>query len=387
MNSAYILLVDDEPVNLILLEHLLEPEGYETFSADSGEQALTVAKQVRPSLILLDVMMPDMDGFEVCRQLRADPTLQSVPIIFLTALADDESRLKGLGLMGDDYLTKPISNSLVLAKVANTLRLTQMRSTEFRVKIRQQAERQVNAAWSISESLLEKFRLFVPDQLLNRIAPKGVESIQLGNAIEAEVTALFCDIRGFTSIVEMQEATDTFEWLNAFFSSMNQVITDHGGFIDKFVGDGLMAVFDRPQCHAQDALNTALAMQQTLGEFNSTYEQYNLQQPLKVGIGIHTGKAMMGTIGSDRRMDSTVIGDVINTASRLEELTKLYSCSILASDRVIAEIKHPEAFQLRWVDRIAPRGKQQEYDLYEVLGVHPTPVLDVPLAKDMETII
>ncbi len=386
MNSSYILLVDDEPMNLILLEHLLEPEGYETFAADSGAQALATAKQVRPSLILLDVMMPEMDGFEVCRQLRADPDLQSVPIIFLTALSDDESRLKGLGLMGDDYLTKPISNSLVLAKVANTLRLTQMRATEFRVEIREQAQRQVNAAWNISESLLEKFRLFVPDQLLNRIAPKGVESIQLGNAIEAEVTALFCDIRGFTSIVETQPAADTFEWLNAFFSRMNQVITDNGGFIDKFMGDALMAVFDRPH-HAQNALTAALSMQQTLTEFNRTYEQYNLQQPLKVGIGIHTGTAVMGTIGSDRRMDSTVIGDVINTASRLEELTKLYKCPILASDRVIAEIKHPEAFQLRWVDRIAPRGKQQEYDLYEVLGAYPDFVLDAPLVKDLETLI
>lgn len=367
-----ILLVDDEPNNLLLLEELLYSQGYETLIASSGVQALEIVKDFQPDLILLDVMMPDLGGFEVCRRLREDAKLQTVPVIFLTALDDEESKLQGLEILGDDYFTKPIQTTLLLKKIANTLRLIEMRSQhsgqQMQEKIKEKTKRQLSAAWQINEYLSEKFRLFVPDQFLRRIAPQGVESIQLGNAREEELTILFCDIREFTAIAETQTASDTFEWLNAFFTQMNQAIATNYGFIDKFLGDALMAVFDRTGNHGQDALSAAVAMVDSLNRFNRDREQYNLDQPVNIGIGIHTGVAMIGTVGSDRRMDSTVIGDVVNTAARLEELTKLYGCHILASDAVIAQMRQPELFQCRLVDRVIPRGKQQAVDLYEVLG-------------------
>lgn len=367
-----ILLVDDEPNNLLLLEELLHSQGYETLVASSGVQALKIAKDFQPNLILLDVMMPDLGGFEVCCRLREDAKLQTVPVIFLTALDDEESKLRGLEMLGDDYFTKPIKITLLLKKIANILRLREMRSQHseqlMQEKIKEKTKRQLSAVWQINEYLSEKFRLFVPDQFLSRIAPEGVESIQLGNAREEELTILFCDIRDFTAIAETQTPSDTFEWLNAFFTRMNQAIATHHGFIDKFLGDALMAVFDRTGNHAQDALSAAVAMVQSLNQFNSDRQKYNLEQPVNIGIGIHTGVAMIGTVGSDRRMDSTVIGDVVNTAARLEELTKLYGCHILASDAVIAQMRQPELFSCRLIDRVTPRGKQQALDLYEVLG-------------------
>ncbi len=375
---AYILLVDDDANNLLLLEELLSAEGYQTRSAQSGNEALALAQSLPPDLILLDVMMPGMDGFQVCHHLRTDPILQITPIIFLTALDDDESRLRGLELSGDDYLTKPIQTKLLVAKVANILRLKQLRSRQSELQMQQhlqdQLQQQMSTAWEMSAALSEKFRLFVPDQFLERIAPQGVDSIQLGHATEAEMTVLFCDIREFTAIAEDQHALETFQWLNAFFQQMNDAIAAHHGLIDKYLGDSILAVFDRSSHHAEDGLLAALSMRQALIEFNRHRQQFGLSQPINIGIGVHTGVALIGTVGSDRRMDSTVIGDVVNTASRLEELTKVYGCQILVSHAAIAQLDASEHFYLRWVDQVMPRGKRQEIDLYEVLGTLTQPI-------------
>ncbi|HEY9296982.1 MAG TPA: adenylate/guanylate cyclase domain-containing protein, partial [Phormidium sp.] len=181
-------------------------------------------------------------------------------------------------------------------------------------------------------------------------------------------TVLFCDIRKFTSICESQSANETFQWLNVFFTQMNDCVTAHYGFIDKYLGDALMVVFDRPESHSQDAINGALMMQQKIIEFNRDRFKYNLKQPINIGIGIHTGKGIIGALGADSRIDSTVIGDVVNTASRLQELTKDYACGIIASDSVISQLTQSEFFEVRWIDRVVPRGKQKAQDIYEICG-------------------
>ena len=407
------MLVDDEPANLTLLEELLRLEGYATVSAESGAEALSLARASRPDLILLDIMMPEMNGFDVCEILRKDTALQTVPVIFLTALDDDTSRLRGLEMMADDYLTKPFNSRLLLAKVENILQLSKMRSqavaSQFNQQVKEQSKRQIAAAWEANEYLSEKFQLFVPEQLLGRIAPQGIESIQLGNVTEEELTILFCDIRGFTAIAESQEARETFEWLNAFFTEMNDCITSHGGFIDKYLGDAIMSVFDKRKSHAMDAIEAAVAMQESLQKFNASRQKYNLENPLNIGTGINTGIGMIGTLGSDRRMDSTVIGDVVNTASRLENLTKIYGCQIIVSENALVHAREflngisansnskeslllkcdlevgtqetiisnsrataadsdlpSNNYYYRWIDRVTPRGKQQAIEIYEI---------------------
>ncbi|MFB2937135.1 response regulator [Aerosakkonemataceae cyanobacterium BLCC-F154] len=373
-----ILLVDDEPVNITLLESLLAAEGYDTVSATSGMAALSMAKTSIPDLIVLDIMMPEMNGFEVCQKLREDPNLQTVPIIFLTALDDDHSKLRSLEVMGDDFVTKPFKSSLLLRKIANILRLQEMRSQQAQQEIKEKTKRQFSAAWNINLALSEKLRLFVPDQFLRRIAPTGVESIQLGNAQEEEITVLFCDIRKFTTICESQSPSETFQWLNVFFTQMNDCITANYGFIDKYLGDALMVVFDRKETHAQDAVNGALMMQRKIVEFNSDRTKYNLEQPINIGIGIHTGKGIIGALGADSRIDSTVIGDVVNTAARLQELTKHYECGIIASDSVISLLTESQYFEVRWIDKVVPRGKQKAQDIYEICGKS-TPPTNTPL--------
>jgi class 3 adenylate cyclase/CheY-like chemotaxis protein len=361
-SQPYILLVDDEPNNLLLLEELLSSEGYRTYSVSSGIEALAAAEVESPDLILLDVMMPGLNGFEVCQHLRESETMQAIPVIFLTALDDDESRLTGIEMMADDYLAKPIRSEMLLSKVRSLLRLNQLRQQ----KMQRSVQDQVDTAWHVSENLAEKFRLFVPDQFLQRIAPRGLDSIQVGNAREEELTILFCDIREFTAIAEGQDPKQTFVWLNNFFEQMNQAITTHHGFIDKFLGDAIMAVFDRDMNHAQDAIQAALMMEQNLLTLNEYHQDGLLRQPIRMGIGIHTGIAVIGTVGSASRMDSTVIGDVVNTASRLEELTKTYNCNIIASGQTRDRLTDQSSIEWHLLDQIKPRGKQQAIDLYEV---------------------
>jgi adenylate cyclase len=378
-SAPYILLVDDDPQNLYLIAELLDLEGYRTQSADSGAAALALAQAECPALILLDVMMPDMNGFEVCDRLRQDPMLRTVPIIFLTALDDDESRLRGVEALGDDYLTKPIKTEMVLKKIQAVLRLHQLRSEASQQTLaaqhrllqqtRDRYERQMSAVQKISETLSEKFHLFVPQQFLDRIAPRGVESIQVGNATESEMTVLFCDIRDFTKIVEFQQATETFTWLNALFEEINTAITLHNGFVDKYLGDAVMAVFDHDDTHILDGMRAAVAICDRLQAFNQDRDRFPLAEPLRMGIGIHTGTGVIGTVGSNQRMDTTVVGDVVNTASRLEEMTKIYHCQMIASEPVIAGLPPNHPFQVRPLDEVTPRGKQTPLRIYEIL--HP----------------
>jgi two-component system sensor histidine kinase ChiS len=380
VTEPYLLLVDDDDQNLLLLEELLELEGYRTCSVTNGAEAIAIAQHQRPELILLDVMMPDLDGFQVCEQLRAIQALQTVPIIFLTALDDHNARLKGLEVMGDDYLTKPINVQLVAAKVASTLRLSQLRdrvqeqqlrdmSARIQHQTRQLTQRQMDAAWRVNEALSEKFRLFVPEQFLARIAPQGIESIQLGNVTESDVTILFCDIREFTAIASTQRAKETFTWLNALFTEISNAITANQGYIDKYLGDAVMAVFDNADTHMTDGLNAAIAALRATEHFSQERHKFGLTSPIRVGIGVHTGTAVIGTVGSDERMDSTVIGDVVNTASRIEELTKVYPYPILVSGALAQHLPSNHKVALNWVDRVTLRGKTTTTDLYTVQGM------------------
>lgn len=363
-----ILIVDDEPANLILLNELLQREGYHIFSAHSGKEAIDAAKNSLPDLVLLDVMMPEMDGFEVCDYFRNNEQLKTTPIIFLTALDDDQSRLRGLELMGDGYITKPFDIRLLLAKVGSTLQLNKMR-LQSTVVSSDSPDKNSQTIRQMNEEFAQKFRLFVPEQYLDRIAPQGFESIQLGNFREEKLTILFCDIRGFTTIAESQQASETYRWLNVFFEQMGACVSSNSGFIDKYLGDAIMAVFDRHNFHAQDSLNAAIMMQQRLSDFNENRHKFKLKKPLKVGIGIDTGIGMIGTLGSEFRMDSTVIGDVVNTASRLEGLTKAYGCPILVSQATISQVKsNSDLFDFRLIDQVTPRGKQEAINLYELLG-------------------
>jgi class 3 adenylate cyclase/HAMP domain-containing protein len=212
---------------------------------------------------------------------------------------------------------------------------------------------------------LESFERFVPGKFLAVIASDGIENIQVGVASARLITILFADIRGYTSMSEQLTPLETFALLNDYLACMGQVINDAGGFIDKYIGDAIMALFEDETTGC--ALHAALAMQQTLKTFNE--ERLRKEQPtIKIGIGIHRGEVVMGTIGFTSRIESTVIGDTVNVAARVEGLTRKYDCPILVTESVVAAIRYPRAFNLRLVDdSVKVKGKSEPVAIYELI--------------------
>ncbi|MBD2569071.1 adenylate/guanylate cyclase domain-containing protein [Anabaena lutea] len=220
-------------------------------------------------------------------------------------------------------------------------------------------------SFSKLQKTLESFEKFVPDKFVSVIAPQGIENIQVGMASTRKMTILFCDIRGYTSMSEAMAPIEIFTFLNDYLACMGKAIDEAGGFIDKYIGDAIMALFDDDATDC--ALKAAILMQKALDKFNYERLQKNLPK-IVVGIGIHRGTVIMGTVGFTSRIDSTVIGDAVNVASRIEGLTKQYECEILLTESVVKSLCHPELFCLRLVDEsVKVKGKDAAISIYELL--------------------
>jgi class 3 adenylate cyclase len=300
--KARILVVDDTPDNLFLMSALLEDE-YEVVTAEGGAQALAIAQSEQPpELILLDIMMPEMDGYEVMRNLRNNPTTAAIPVIFLTALTSIEEEQFGLDLGAVDYITKPISPPIVLARVHSHL------------------ERSANAR-----------RLQALSQKLGRyLAPQVYKSLFDGSR-EAEIrtqrkklTVFFSDIKDFTASTAKWQPEDVTFLLNSYFSEMSKIAHEYGGTLDKFVGDAMVIFFGDPETRGvkEDALQCvkmALAMQRRMAELEVQWREMGSEKSFRVRMGINTGYCDVGNFGSDLRMDYTIIGAEVNLAARLEQ--------------------------------------------------------------------
>lgn len=226
----------------------------------------------------------------------------------------------------------------------------------------------LQASFSKLQRTLESFERFVPSKFLQAIAPEGIEYIQVGQASHRSIAILFADIRNYTSLSEKLEPIELLHFLNSYLACMGQAIEAEGGFIDKYIGDAIMALFD--QDSTDGAVRAAIAMQRALMTFNRDREAQG-SKPITIGIGIHYGDVVMGTVGFHSHIESTVIGDAVNIAARVEELTKTYGCYVLITDEVVAALQNPDAFQMNLVDRsVQVRGKDRAIDLYRV---HLTP--------------
>lgn len=215
--------------------------------------------------------------------------------------------------------------------------------------------------------LMRAYERFVPKQFLNLLGKDDITSVQLGDQIEKNMTVLFSDIRGFTSLSEELTPQQTFKFLNSYLNQMEPVIMSHNGFIDKYIGDAIMALFPTS---ADNAVNCANAMRDRLGEYNIDRKRAG-HEPIKIGIGLNSGLVILGTIGGSERMESTVIGDAVNLASRIEELTKKYGVPILISEHTFYALKHPERISIRFLDRVIVKGKAQPQSVYEVFEKDP----------------
>jgi class 3 adenylate cyclase/HAMP domain-containing protein len=225
----------------------------------------------------------------------------------------------------------------------------------------------LQASFSRLQKTLESFERFVPGKFLTVIASDGIENIQVGVAATRTITILFADIRGYTSMSEQMTPLETFALLNEYLARMGQVISDAGGFIDKYIGDAIMALFEDETTGS--ALRAALAMQQTLKAFNEE-RRYKGQPIINIGIGIHRGEVVMGTIGFTSRIESTVVGDAVNVAARVEGLTRKYNCTVLVTESIVAALRYPQDFKLRLVDdSVKVKGKDEPVAIYELMVV------------------
>ena len=211
-------------------------------------------------------------------------------------------------------------------------------------------------------TLNRAYARFVPNQLINLLAKESIVEVKLGDQIQSEMTILFSDIRDFTSISEKMTPAENFSFINEYLGHMEPLIEQHGGFIDKYIGDAIMALFPHS---ADDALKGALAMLKTLKKYNQMRLERELI-PIRIGIGLHTGSLMLGTVGGADRMDGTAIGDAVNLSSRVEGLTKTYGASLLITYQTLAQLKKPSEYDLRFVEQVKAKGKSKAVDLFEV---------------------
>ncbi|MGL5061315.1 MAG: ATP-binding protein [Microcoleus sp.] len=331
-----ILVVDDEPINLQVISNSLSLENYIITQASNGLEALRMIEDgFKPDLILLDVMMPRMTGYEVCREVRKKYSPLELPILMLTAKNQTTDLVEAFNLEANDYITKPFIKKELLARINTQIRLAKL-----------------NAAYG----------RFVPHDFLNLLEKPSIVEVKLGESQEKDMTVLFSDIRSFTEISEKMTPSENFDFINSYLGRVSPVIRKHFGFIDKYIGDAVMALF--PTC-PDDALRAAIDMQNEVNIYNQQ-RQNSGRNPISIGIGLHSGNLMLGTIGERERMESTVIADAVNLASRLEGLTKVYGAPILVSEAIIKRLIEPEQYKYRFVDRVAVKGKTVPVSVFEI---------------------
>ena len=291
-NPKKILVVDDERKNVTVLEAKLAPEGYLVETAFNGQEALEKIRSKNPDLVLLDVAMPGMNGYQVCERIRSDPSIPYIPIILVTAsLLRQCDVIHGLDVGADDYIRKPFDTLELFSRVRAALRV-----------------KALNDELSRTKAELSRYVSLSTLRVVENIA-SGKDTLS-GRA--ADITVLFSDIRRFTNIAEDMNPAEVFEMLNRYLSEQIQIIEEHGGIVDKLNGDGVMAVFEGPEM-AADALRCAKAITQRLSEVSRGWEN----DGIGVGIGVNSGPVHVGSIGSAGRKDYTVVGNTVNLAARL----------------------------------------------------------------------
>lgn len=314
--SAKILIVDDEPFNVDYLEQELDDMGYQTLSAVNGQDALEKMRAEAPDLVLLDIMMPILDGFGVLGQMQADATLRNIPVIIISAMNDLQSVVRGIRQGAEDYLPKPFEPVLLQARISSSLEKKRLRD-EHRRLIRTFADKEV------AEELMR-------------------DGFTLGGR-HTQITSMFCDIRNFTTITEANDPADVISLINQYYAIVIDTVEAHGGNANQMQGDGLMSFFGAPVSytdHAQRAVNSACEIFSKLAAFNQAQAQKGGLQ-IEIGIGIATGRVVAGYAGTHSRATYICVGDIVNLSARLEGHTKVVRKPILIDDATRLSLASP----------------------------------------------
>jgi class 3 adenylate cyclase len=361
MERSYdkIILVDDNPSNLRAGKNVLS-QNYEVFTAPSAAKLFEILADVRPAMILLDIEMPGMNGYEAIKILKDREETRDIPVVFLTGKADEEDELEGLDLGAVDYITKPFQPALLLKRIEVHL-LVQAQKEKLKTQQRQ----------------LELFNTSLKDAFSRYLSPAVVDEIiqdpsrlNLGGE-KREMTVIFTDIQGFSTIAEQLEPVRLVSLLNLYLSTMSAIITENRGTIDKYEGDAVIAFFGAPlhqENHAVLACRSALQMKKAEEILNRRILEERLSPlPFFTRIGINSGSMVVGNMGSENKLNYTVMGNAVNLAARLEGVNKQYRTGgILISEYTKSAIGGE--FLCRSLDRVRVVGISSPLRIYEVTG-------------------
>ncbi len=359
MNTpAKILVVDDTPRNVKLLADLLAVKGYNVSTAASGREALEKVAVEQPDLLLLDVVMPEMSGYEVCRTIRENPATRVLPVVMVTALDPTEERVKGIEAGADDFLTKPINQPELLARVKSLLRVKELHDI-VQCQASELAEWNKTLQARVQEQVAQLERL---GRLKRFFSPQLAELIVAGGAEDPlkthrrEVTVVFLDLRGFTAFAETSEPEEVMGVLRDYHTEMGKLILEHEGTLERFTGDGMMIFFNDPvpvPNPAERAIRMALTMRDRVRELSVKWRKLGYE--LDFGVGIAQGYATIGAIGFEGRLDYGAIGTVTNLAARLCGEAKpgqiLISQRLLGTVGDVVEVERMGALTLKGFHR------------------------------------
>ena len=336
-NGEYkILIVDDEPLNLQVLTDYLSGSQFQVTSASNGADALARIEKETFDLVVLDIMMPHMSGYQVCSELRKRHLPNELPVLLLTAKNQISDLVTGLDKGANDYLTKPISKMELLARVKTHLNLQKIHGS---------------------------FSRFIPVEFLKVLGKESIMDVQLGDHTFDKMVVFFSDIRDYTSLAEKMSPADTFRFLNAYLKRVGPILKKYDGFVNQYYGDGIMGIFPHD---VQSSVMCAVEIQRTLKEYNEFRKQKG-RAPLSIGIGLHYGPLMLGIIGDGKRADTGVVADTVNTTARIEGLTKMYGSGILISETIVEQLKENHPFTLRLLDKVKMKGKENPITIYDVI--------------------
>jgi adenylate cyclase len=365
MSGARILVVDDTPRNAKLLADLLAANGYLATTAGSGAEALESLEKEPADLVLLDVVMPGMNGYDVCREIRRREDTGYLPVILVTALDAEEERMRGLEAGADDFLTKPVNLGEVLGRVRSLLRIRGLHET-VREQARELARWNQELERRVTEQIAELERLsslkrFLSPQIAEAIARGGMEILR---PHRRRVTVAFLDLRGFTPFAESSEPEEVMELLREYHAAMGRLVMAHEGTLERFTGDGMMVFFNDPLEIAEPerrAVRMALEMREAVAGLTERWRRRG--HSLELGMGITHGYATLGAIGFAERQDYAAIGTVTNQAARLCEAAS--GGQILISERLRAEVE--SLVETEHVGELALKGFARPIAAHNVL--------------------
>jgi adenylate cyclase len=373
-NPARILAVDDAPQNLEILRARLEANGYEVITAADGEEGLARARDSDPDLVLLDVMMPKLDGVAVLKKLKEDAALRFVPVVLVTAKSDMRDVVAGLEAGADDYLVKPFDQAALIARVRSLLRIKELHDLVLAqaAKLEDQAVALAEHNRSLEEKVaaqvaeierMGKLRRFLPPQIAEALSSTADAEAVLSSH-RREITVVCCDLRGFTALTENSEPEDVMTVLREYHRDVGELIFKYEGTLERFAGDGVMVLFNDPlPCadHAERGVRLALDMRVAMAALGEQWKKRGNE--IGFGVAVAVGYATLGQIGFDRRLEYTAIGSVVSLAHRLCAAAK--SGQVLISQRVLAAIE--PYCEVAQVGELTLKGFNRPVPTYDVL--------------------